>query len=208
MIEKNAILRTICIGSLMLLPAAPLFAQIQRLGVKGGVNLANQHIVGDDDSDPGLKMFTGLVAGAFVTLPVASWLELQPEALYSVKGSRVDEEGVTASVQIDYLEVPVLARFSKRGAGRNGYYFAGGPFAAFRLRARTRATFSGATEEIDIGEDVERLDFGLTGGGGVEIGSWVFDGRYTHGLKDIDKDKSDSVKVTSRAVSITAGFRF
>jgi hypothetical protein len=104
--------------------------------------------------------------------------------------------------------VPVLARFSKHGAGRNGYYFAGGPFVAFRLRARTRATFSGATEEIDIGEDVERLDFGLTGGGGVEIGSWVFDGRYTHGLKDIDKDKSDSVKVTSRAVSITAGFRF
>ena len=155
MIEKHAIFRTIGIGTLLLLSAAPLFAQIPRLGVKGGVNLASQHTAGDDDSDADLTTLIGLVAGAFVTLPVASWLELQPEALYSVKGSRFDEDGITASVLIDYLEVPVLARFSKRGAGRNGYYVAGGPFAAFQLRARTRAQFDGATEEIDIGEEVE-----------------------------------------------------
>jgi len=205
---KPVILRTIGIGALVLLSAAPLFAQIPRFGVKGGVNLASQPTTGDDDSDAGLKMSPGLVAGGFVTLPIASWLELQPEALYSVKGSRFDEDGITAKVLVDYLEVPVLARFSRRGAGRNGYYIAGGPVPAFRLRARTRTEFGGATEEIDIADQVETFDVGLAIGGGIELGSWVFDGRYTHGLLDIDKDKSDSVKVTNRTVSITAGFRF
>ena len=206
--HTHVILRTIGIGALGLLSAAPLFAQIPRLGVKGGINLASQPTTGDGDSDVGLKSSLGLVAGGFVTLPIASWLELQPEALYSVKGSRFDEDGITAKVLIDYLEVPLLARYSKRGAGRNGYYVAGGPVAAFRLRARTRTEFGGATEEIDIADELERFDFGLAIGGGVELGAWVFDGRYTHGLKDVDKDQSDSVKVTNRAVSITAGFRF
>jgi hypothetical protein len=103
--------------------------------------------------------------------------------------------------------VPLLARISRRG-GRLGYYAAGGPSIAFRLRALTRTKFGDATEEIDIADQVERLDFGVAAGGGVEFGSLVVDGRYTHGLKDIDKDKSDGVKITNRAVSLTVGFRF
>ena len=45
-------------------------------------------------------------------------------------------------------------------------------------------------------------------GGGVEIGSIVIDGRYTLGLQDIDKDTSDTIKTTNRAVSLTVGFKF
>lgn len=204
MIHKTGITRTLCITfGVALLLTTPLFAQIPGFGVKGGVNLASQRNTSDEGDEAGLKSLRGIVAGVFATFPVTSWLELQPEALYAMKGARVDEGGIDASVQIDYLEVPVLARFSI-----NRYYVAGGPFAAFQLRARTRTKFAGATEEIDIGDQVERVDFGMAVGGGAEFGSLVVDGRYTHGLKDIDKDKSDSVKVTNRAVSITLGFRF
>jgi hypothetical protein len=193
--------------ALMLLASTPASAQIPGLGVKGGVNFATQHNAGDDDSGPGLKSLAGIVAGVFATLPVASWLEVQPEALYSRKGARAELEGISSDLQIDYLEVPVLARFSRRGSGR-GYYVAGGPSFAFQLRARTRTDFGTATEEIDIGEEVERFDLGLSIGGGIEVRSLVIDGRYTHGFKDIDKDTSDDVQVTNRAVSITVGFRF
>lgn len=208
MIHKTGITRTLCITfGLALLFTTPLFAQIPGFGAKGGVNLASQRNTSDDGSEGGLKSLPGIVAGVFATFPVTSWLELQPEALYAMKGARVDEGGIDASVVVDYLEVPALARFSRRG-GRFGYYAAGGPYTAFQLRARTRTKFARATEEIDIGDQVERVDFGMAVGGGAEFGSLVVDGRYTHGLKDIDKDKSDSVKVTNRAVSITLGFRF
>jgi len=206
--QRKQLLRTFAVAcGFALLGSFPAFAQVPGLGVKGGVNLATQRNAGDDDDGGGLKSRLGIVAGAFATFPLASWLEFQPEALYSVKGASADIEGVTASVQLDYLEVPLLARISRRG-GRLGYYAAGGPAIAFRLRALTRTKFGDATEEIDIADDVERLDFGVAVGGGVEFGSLVFDGRYTHGLKDVDKDKSDAVKVTNRAVSLTVGFRF
>lgn len=210
MIHKHTIIRAIVVTcGMSLLSAAPLFAQIPGLGVKGGINLATQHVASDDaGDDTELSTLNAIVAGVFATFRIASWLDLQPEALYSVKGSRFDENGITASVLVDYLEVPVLARFSRRGSGRVGYYVAGGPVAAFQLRARTRTKFASATEEIDIGDQVERLDFGMAAGGGVEFGSLVVDGRYTYGLKDVDKDKSDTVKVTNRALTFTAGFRF
>ena len=209
MIQTHHSIRTACLAAVLTFTfTAPLFAQIPGLGVKGGVNLATQQVSGDDAGDDGLKTLTGLVAGVFMTFPIASWLDLQPEVLYSVKGSRFAESGFSGSALIDYLEVPLLARISRRGSGKTGFYAAGGPYAAFKLRARTRVKFGGSTEEVDIGEEVESTDFGLSIGGGLEFGSLVFDGRYSHGLKDIDKDRSDDTKVTNRAVTITAGFRF
>ena len=195
---------TLTIG--LMLGAGPAFAQIPGLGVKGGVNLATQRNTGDEGNSDDVKSQVGFVGGAFATFHLVSFLEVQPEVLYSIKGARADFEGIASKLLIDYLEVPLLLRVSKRGG--IGYYAAGGPSVAFQMRARTRTKFAGSTEEIDISDQVERLDFGMAIGGGVEIGSLVFDGRYTHGLSDVDKDKSDSIKVTNRALSFTAGFRF
>lgn len=182
-------------------------AQGRSLGVKAGVNLATQRNEGAGQA-PGLQSRTGVVAGVFATLPLFSRLELQPEALFTSKGARVDLAGVKSSLAVDYLEVPALVRYSRNRAGAIGFYFAGGPSVGFLLRARTRTAFAGATEEIDITDQVNRFDFGVAMGGGVEFGSIVVDGRYTLGLQDIDKDKSDTIKTTNRAVSLTVGFKF
>jgi hypothetical protein len=209
-IGRRPIIRIACLAAILTFTfTGPLFAQIlPGLGVKGGVNLATQNISGEGaGDDDGLTSFPALVAGVFMTFPLASWLELQPEVLYSVKGSRFEGSGFKSTALIDYLEVPMLARVSRRGGGL-GFYAAGGPYAAFRLRARTRTTFSGATEEIDIGDDTEAFDYGLSIGGGVEWRRLVFDGRYLYGLQEVDKDQSDSLKITNRAISITAGFKF
>ena len=208
MIGRHHIIRTAFAAILTFTFTGPLYAQIPGLGVKGGVNLATQHTSGEDSGDgDGLTSFPALVAGVFMTFPLASWIEFQPEALYSVKGSRFEGSGFTSTALVDYLEVPMLARVSRRG-GTLGFYVAGGPYVAFRLRARTRTTFSGATEELDIGEETEALDFGLSIGGGVEWRRLVFDGRYLYGLQNVVKDQSDDLKITNRAISITAGFRF
>ena len=190
-----------------LLYTATASAQGRTLGVKGGVNLATQRNTGEGDGAD-LQSRIGIVAGVFATLPLFSPLELQPEVLFSSKGARVDFEGVETSFVVDYLEVPVLARLSRRGGGRMHYYVAGGPSVGFLLRAVTRTKFATATEEVDIKDKVNRFDFGVAMGGGVEIGSLVVDGRYTLGLQDIDKDKSDAIKTTNRAVSLTVGFKF
>lgn len=195
------------LGLLLRGGGATASAQGFGLGVKGGVNVATTKIDGEDGG-PKLDARIGLVAGVFATLPLASWLDLQPEALYAMKGARLDLDGVKSTLALDYLDVPVLARIIKRGSGARRYYVAGGPSFGFRLRARSRVDFGTSTEDIDVADNIERADLGVAFGGGLEAGALVIDGRYTLGLKDVDKDKSDTVKVTNRAFSLTVGFRF
>jgi hypothetical protein len=187
--------------------SVPAVAQGFGLGVKGGVNVATERFQGDDGS-PGVDPRIGAVAGVFATLRVLSWLDLQSEALYAMKGTRLDLEGVQSNVWLDYLEVPILATVSRRRGGARRYFVAAGPSVGVRLRGRSRTKFADSTEEIDIGDELERLDFGVAAGGGVALGSIVLDGRYTLGLTDIDKDKTDTVTVTNRTISFTVGFKF
>ena len=185
----------------LLLCASPSFAQGMGFGVKGGLNVANNDVSDAGGSfDPRL----GIVAGGFVTLPIASWLDLQVEGLYSEKGSRVQAGGGEAKLILNYFEVPVLGRVRFARI----FYAAAGPSMAFRLQAKSRARFSGSTEEVDVSDEVEQFDFGVAMGGGVQLGVLIIDGRYTLGLTDLDKDKTDSSTIKNRAISVTAGFRF
>jgi outer membrane protein with beta-barrel domain len=189
---------------LLLLCGAPASGQGFTVGVKGGVNFSKVTFDGEDGSTSLDTRISGVIGG-FVRFPLLSWLELQPEGLYSMKGGKQEEFGITSVVKLDYLEVPVLARIPLGGAR---YFAIAGPYFGVRLRAKASTEFSGGTEEMDIADQVERLDFGAVVGGGVELGSLVFDGRYSFGFKDVDADTSDSVKAKNRVISATVGFRF
>ena len=177
-------------------------AQDTRFGVRGGVNFStvqNETSLGSG----GFGYRQGLVAGAFFTWPLG-WFDLQPEVLYTSKGAALDIAGIDSKLVLDYLEVPVLARWS---LGRR-LYVAAGPALAWRLKAASRTKFSGATEEIDLHDSVKGYDVGVVGAVGVRFGAVVVDGRYTHGLLDIDSDTGDEVTVRNRAITITAGVAF
>jgi hypothetical protein len=192
---------------LLLLCAGTAAAQITGQGVRGGVNISTLN-TSDDESGESADWHVRGVAGGYLTWRMFSWLELQPEVLYSLKGAKVEEGDVTAKALLDYLEVPILARISRGAPGTRRFYGVAGIALGVLLRAKTRADFGGATEEIDIKDDIETLDLGAVVGGGMEFGSLVIDARYTHGIRDIDKDTTDSVTVKTRAASITVGIRF
>ena len=199
-------MRTVATLAILVACADVAFAQGLTMGVRGGVNFSTTNTTGEGEMSP--DWLLRAVAGGFVTWRALSWLDVQPEGLYSMKGAKVGESGISAKLLLDYIEVPVLARFSRGSSGGRSWYVAGGPSLGYLLRARTRADFGSATEEIDVIDDVERFDFGVAAGGGFEFGRLVIDGRYVHGLSDLDKDKSDDVKVMNRTVSLTAGWKF
>jgi hypothetical protein len=188
----------------VVITTAPASAQDWQAGVRAGVNLANVSTEAAGDTEA-LDMVPRLVAGVFLTWPIASWLDLQPEVLYSAKGARADVEGFESSLLLDYLEIPVLARIPLRMLGRSVSVLAGPSFGV-RLRARARADFDGSTEEVDIGDDAERTDVGAVVGAGFEIRSVIIDGRYTFGFTDIDR--AEDVKSKNRVFSFSVGFRF
>ena len=182
---------------LALATVSPATAQMA-YGVKAGVNYADVSFDGEVASSGRV----GLLAGGFATIPLFGWLAVQPEVIYTVKGTAVDVADIKSDLIVDYVEVPLLARISIR----RKIYVAVGPSMAFRVRARSRTAFGGSTEEIDLKEDVESFDLGVVGAAGIDLGRWVFDGRYTHGLSDIDA--RDDAKMRNRVLSVSAGIRF
>jgi hypothetical protein len=198
-IFTTALLVTICFG-------VSARAQGLEKGVRGGVNFTKT-ATSDDGGGDALDWQLRGVIGGFVTWRVASWLELQPEVLYALKGTKSDEF-VETKLLLDYLEVPVLARITRGAPDATRFYVAAGPSLGLLLRARTRADFGSSTEEIDIKDDLENFDLGVVIGGGIEFGSVVVDGRYTHGLTNIETDAGDGRDTRNRAVSATVGFKF
>ena len=185
-----------------LLAADTASAQDMRFGVRGGMNFSTVQHDSSLGSD-GYTMRPGLVAGAFFGVPLG-WVDLQPEVLYTSKGAALDLQGIDSKLVLDYLEIPILARWR---LGQR-LYVAAGPAVAWRLKAASRTKFSGATEETDLGDSVKGYDVGVVGAVGVRFGKVVVDGRYTHGLTDIDSDTSDEVSVRNRAITISAGIGF
>ncbi len=182
----------------------PAFAQGISAGIKGGANFTTVKFEGEPDATSGRWSGAG---GAFVVVPLRWRVSLQPEVVYAMKGARLRGAGTQPSLLLDYVEVPILARVNANVGGRR-VFAVGGAAPAFAVRARTRTKFGGSTEEIDIVDEIHRFDAGIVGGGGVEFGSVVVDGRYTFGLTDIDKDGSDIAHARNRALSVAVGWRF
>ena len=187
-------------------------------GVKGGLNMAK--FTGDDagmegemtgETDPGYLLAYSF--GGFVTYKVNDQLTIQPEFLYTVKGSRyeISEEysgdgmdmkyEVTMDFKMNWLEIPVLGVFQLQD---NIKLFAG-PYVGLYLSGEMEMEYeytvsyegltesgSGSESEDIEKEDVNSPGFGLVFGGSYSVNSNIaIEARYTLGLKTIDKEPED-----------------
>lgn len=196
------------VGVFLLAGVSDAAAQNYSGGIKAGINFSNVEFDGDG-VDVNFDSRKGLIGGAFVVLPVSGAFGVQIEGLYSQKGATIEEDGGEGRIELDYIEIPVLARFSSApGANATSFHVFAGPSFGFNIRARTEAELDGESESQDISDDVKGFDLGLVVGAGVELGRVVIDGRYTWGFTNINEDLQDDVKVHNRAFAIMAGIRF
>jgi hypothetical protein len=169
------------------------FAQAPSFGIKGGLNLAN--VGGKDVEDVDYK--AGLNLGGFVSIPAGAMFAIQPEALFSQKGTKDGND----KVSLNYLEVPVLLKLSPSLPGDfvRPIFFAG-PSAGILLSAKD-------ADGDNMKDGLKSADFGLVIGGGVEFGKLSLDARYNLGLSSIDK-AVENVKadVKNRAITVMIGY--
>src|SRR5687768_6079357 len=101
--QRTLILKNSVFVLALVLSVSSLFSQVQKssndqgltpkIGVKGGLNLTNLYV--DDVEDENMKV--GFNLGLFAKLPVTSGFSIQPEVLYSVKGSKLTYMGILGS---------------------------------------------------------------------------------------------------------------
>ncbi|NGP87215.1 porin family protein [Fodinibius halophilus] len=166
------------------------------IGIRAGVNYSNLNDQ-PDNLDPSNR--TGLMLGGYLNLKVPmSPISIQPEVLYTQKGYKA----LGGTLKLDYIEVPVLAKFSfAPGPVQPHVYF--GPYAGFVFNSEV----SGGSLSIDL--DNTKTDFGGVVGAGTDLNVGAaklnIGVRYNFGLTS-NLDIEDAGK--NSVLSIVGGFSF
>jgi hypothetical protein len=194
------------------------------VGVKGGITLpsvisSNQSLLRTGFRTQSRIRYTGGVAVQYLT---EKNFGLQVEFNYTQRGWEerppLGLEGRLPTrfyrVNLDYAEVPVLAHgyFGKRNLR---LFLNAGVYLAYLLSAETERASIPDDEDITIFYEAQfqnRIDFGVRGGGGVEVvtrvGMFQAEGSYNFGLNSVmDKNVQQIPHIVQNStVAITLGY--
>ncbi|RAV99129.1 porin family protein [Pseudochryseolinea flava] len=208
--------------------------QAQTLIPRVGLTLSKIH----SDLSLGEKPAAGLMVGVGYAINLSNALAIQPEISFVQKGAKgevddfIEFEGTSVSIanrtRLDYLELPVLLKFTV-GSEKIKMHYIGGPALAMCIggKAETRQTMktpNGSNTEsetygIKFGdvdpEDEEnayiksRFDFGFQIGTGITIMEKVqIEFRYSHSFVNL-ASQSEFVeresKATNRVLQFSVG---
>lgn len=181
-LKRKTMKKTVLTGALALLG---IFANAQQFGAKAGMNISSL-------SEDGFKSKVGAFVGVFMNHSLSDKFSIQPELLYSMKGAKYEEQGVSGSWNVDYISVPVMLQYNVTPA----LYLEAGPEVSLLLSAKSKISAEGESMSVDVKDMSKSLDFGAAFGAGYsftpQIGASV---RYVAGFSDIIKDNpGDAVK--------------
>lgn len=173
-------------------------------GIKGGLNFSSFSGNGFEAYDDNGR--TSFHIGALVEIPVTERFAIQPEVLYSGQGYDIlQRDGADdLEYQIDYINVPVMAKFYVL----EGLYAEAGPQIGFLANSQIDGdpddTNSG---EVNLNDDqFNDIDFSLGVGLGYKFNFGLFaNARYNFGLTDV-YDANIDAKNAVFAVSV--GYMF
>ena len=180
------------IGAVFIAVASPAGAQTFDLGVKGGVAVTSVPLAGEvfdqvvdqDSRDSSSKL--GVNFGGYIGFPLANRLSFQPEALFVMKGVKLNEtSGGSFSARLYYLDVPLLVRFRASPNSQRPVYLFGGPTFGIKLGSSATLESPSQTLDVNINPALKTLDIGLTFGSGIEHRRFLFEARFTAGITDI-----------------------
>ncbi len=203
----------ISVFTTLLLMAGSAQAQAQygnRAGFFIGLNFANQ---GDDMEMMGQMLadeleletgdswssskgsITGLGLGGYYTIQTSPTFGVQIEGQYIRRGSKLDLEGsdgissitFETEFQINYMEFPILARFSPNQEATFRPVIMLGPVIGFKTGADLKISFEGESASQSMSDDYKTTTFGLLGslGFSAQVGKTSFlsiQARYYKGL--------------------------
>jgi Outer membrane protein beta-barrel domain len=198
------VLRSLLTLVMLGVPSA-VAAQDVSFGVKGGLNLSTTSY--DPEPEVGIGLRPGVVLGGFVNLPLGSRLAIQPEGFFSQKGNKLELPDADLTVELAYIEVPILLQYAFSSSPGRGFFVFGGPSIGFKIDAELGATVGEDEDEFPLDEEVEDFDIGIAAGAGYNFGRYTIDGRYTFGLSNTSVDKA-LPKSRNRTIAILLGVHF
>lgn len=185
----------------------------QKLYVKGGLNFSKVlYIVDDetvsDDFDTKTAYHVGLVA----EFPISDIYSFETGLLLSAKGFKMGNDDFETKMNLTYLDIPLTAK-ATFDVGSVKLFGLFGPYVGVGLSGKFKRTYEGETETEDVrwgsdeDADVNRLDFGLTAGAGIELKAFQIGLNYSFGLANMSPDSYD-ISAKNRVLGISVAYRF
>ena len=172
-------------------------------GVKGGLNMSNLYT---DDADDENVLF-GFNAGVYATLPVSDFVAIQPELLFTTRGSKLEYNNALAQgnvkLKLNYIELPLLVRVN---ITKNFNIHAGG-YASYLVSAKSTGDGDFEFEDQYDTDDFNKFDAGIAAGVGLDFNPISVGLRYNYGLTTIEKDGDDSSDLKNSNLSLYLSYK-
>lgn len=201
MIMKKLVLPLFMLCGLLLIQTPK--ARAQGFGLKAGVNMATFNYT-QNSPDSRIGVMAGLTYDFAVPM---SPVTIQPGVFYTQKGAKTTDGSVETTTKLDYIEIPVLAKFNfilDNPVVTPKVYF--GPYMGFTFNAKAEASGDNVSGSVNIDDQVKGTDFGVVVGGGVDINQFNVGLRYSAGLTDVAENNAFNGK--NGVFSIVAGVNF
>ena len=183
-------------------------ADAQTLAVMAGINTSGMTQNATFKPDDVLYDGDGFMVGAQIRRAVNRVFQLQIEGLFTQKGNvlRNEADDLNNRIVVNYIEVPVLARFGVMQRGQNAVSIHGGPTFAFNAGTRETNNDHGVARPLKL----KTFDMGMAIGGQFERKKLIIGARFTVGFSNIFADDPDVFgfsEMKNRAFTLFTGYR-
>ncbi len=193
--------KVILISAIALLGLTTVNAQGVIFGARAGVNFATINSDNFDSFDGRTSFHLGVVS----EFPIGETFSFQPELLYSSQGSDYDDPDFTGTIKLDYLNLPLIAKYYVA----ENFSLEAGPQIGFLIAASDVGESDGFEYDEDIKEFIKGIDFGINFGAGYKLDSGLnFGARYNLGLSDVNEDYEEGGSYKNGVFQVYLGFFF
>jgi hypothetical protein len=185
--------KTILVAALLFSAFTTIQAQSVKLGLKAGLNYANQTGTAITVNSDNYKTdaISSYHAGLVAEINLFEGLALQPELLYSTQGASYKNALVEIKDEVGYLSIPVMIKISLS--------------KSISLELGPQASFLLSEKDQFVVKDPNTFDFAVAGGLGLKVTKSIFiQARYGLGLTEISKE----AQTKNSVLQISAGLLF
>ncbi len=158
-----------------------------------------------------LRSRQGSITGVYLLAPITGPLSFRPELLFSLKGGRTQTGSALLDIELAYLEMPMLARFSLSQRRIRPLLFAG-PAPSFQIGCDVQFSAAAQASRATCGQGdfslFRSFDIAVVAGAGVEVrwpqSALSLEARYTAGLRSV----LDDSEVRNRTYGILLALTF
>lgn len=190
----------------------------QNLKVKGGLCLSKiqaSEEIQQSEAENRITFSPGISLGVSYSLHLFNSVYIEPNILFNQKGNRVvntnESEEFINKVNHFHIDLPIYFNYKGEIKEKTFINLFAGPYLGFGVLANINIAGEKRTqeygEENDNGETLNRVDYGLSCGLGLEREKIFLDVAYDLGIKNKIESPSD-LKNRYRTIRLLVGYKF